>query len=41
MAHHILVLEQGELIEEGSCGELLALGGRYAQMFTVQARRYR
>lgn len=41
MAHHILVLENGQLVEEGGHTDLLALGGKYAQMFTVQAERYR
>ena len=41
MAHRILVLDQGELIEEGSHEELLALNGRYAELFTLQAEGYR
>lgn len=35
-ADQILVLEQGELIERGRHHELLALGGRYAQMWYLQ-----
>ena len=41
MADHILVIDEGRLIEEGTHEELMALGGRYAEMFTVQAERYR
>jgi len=41
MAQHILVLDQGQLIEEGGHEELLARGGKYAQMFSTQAERYR
>ena len=37
MADRILVLENGTLIEIGSHEELLALGGRYAELF--QPRR--
>lgn len=35
-AHQILVLRQGELIESGSHAELLALGGEYARMWSLQ-----
>jgi ATP-binding cassette subfamily B protein len=41
MADRILVLEKGELIESGSHEELLALGGRYAELFQLQAQGYR
>jgi ATP-binding cassette subfamily B protein len=40
MARQIIVLEQGTLIESGSHDELLALGGRYARMFALQAAGY-
>jgi ATP-binding cassette subfamily B protein len=30
----IMVLEQGEIIERGSHEELLALGGRYYELYT-------
>jgi ATP-binding cassette, subfamily B, bacterial len=40
MARLIIVLEQGTLVESGSHAELLALGGRYARMFTLQAQGY-
>ncbi|HEX6925851.1 MAG TPA: ABC transporter ATP-binding protein [Longimicrobiaceae bacterium] len=41
MADRILVLEDGRVLEEGSHAELLALGGRYAELFTLQAAGYR
>ena len=41
MAHRILVLENGSLIEEGSHEELLALNGKYAELFELQAEGYR
>ncbi len=41
MADRILVLEKGELIEVGSHEELLIKGGRYAELFDLQAMGYR
>ena len=41
MAQHILVLANGRLIEEGAHDRLMALNGQYAEMFNVQAERYR
>jgi len=41
MADRILVLEQGLVAEEGSHRELLALGGKYAELFELQAAGYR
>ena len=37
MADQILVLEQGQLVEQGTHEELLALGGQYAQLWRLQA----
>lgn len=34
----ILVLEHGEIVERGRHDDLMALGGRYHQLYTVQAR---
>lgn len=36
----ILVMEEGEVRESGTHEELMALGGRYAEMFQVQSRYY-
>lgn len=41
MAHRILVLGNGELIESGSHEQLLAKGGRYSELFNLQAAGYR
>jgi ATP-binding cassette subfamily B protein len=41
MADRILVLEGGRIVEEGSHDALVALGGRYARLFELQARGYR
>ena len=41
MADRIVVLEHGKVLEEGDHHELLALGGRYAELFTLQAAGYR
>ena len=41
MADRIVVLEGGRLVEEGNHAQLMALGGRYAGMFEMQAASYR
>jgi ATP-binding cassette subfamily B protein len=41
MADRIVVLEGGKLVEEGNHKQLMALGGRYASMFEMQAASYR
>jgi len=39
-ADRILFLERGQLVEEGSHEELMALAGRYARLFHMQASAY-
>jgi ATP-binding cassette subfamily B protein len=41
MADQIAVLDRGRIVEQGSHGELMQLDGRYAHLFTLQARGYR
>ncbi len=41
MADRIVVLAGGQLVEEGDHIRLMALGGRYAEMFEMQAASYR
>ncbi len=39
-ADHIVVLEGGRVVEQGSHDELLEHGGRYAELFRLQAERF-
>jgi ATP-binding cassette subfamily B protein len=41
MADRIVVLEDGKVIEDGTHRNLLRQGGRYAEMYAVQAEAYR
>ena len=41
MADRILVLEDGKIAEQGGHHELVARGGRYSEMFELQAANYR
>jgi ATP-binding cassette subfamily B protein len=41
MADHIVVLERGRIVEQGSHEQLMELGGTYASLFTLQAKGYR
>ena len=41
MADQIVVLNRGKIVERGTHAELMSLDGRYAQLFTLQARGYR
>lgn len=41
MADHIVVLDQGRVIEQGTHSELMDADGRYATLFSLQAAGYR
>ena len=41
MADRIVVLESGRIVEEGTHDKLTHMGGRYAEMFELQAASYR
>ena len=41
LADRIFVIENGGILESGSHAELMALDGRYAQLFNLQAEAYR
>jgi ATP-binding cassette subfamily B protein len=40
-ADRIFVLEKGTIVEQGPHDELIRVGGRYAEMFELQAANYR
>jgi ATP-binding cassette subfamily B protein len=39
-AKHIVVIQQGEIVEQGNHESLLALNGQYAHLFRLQAKGY-
>ena len=39
-ADNIIVLEYGQVVEEGTHKELMQLGGKYYELFSTQAKRY-
>ena len=41
IADRIIMFENGEIIEEGSHDELMRRNGKYAEMFLLQAEKYR
>lgn len=41
LADRILVIDQGQITEEGRHEELIAQGGRYAELYSIQAAWYR
>ena len=41
MADRIIVLDDGKVVEDGSHSDLIRLGGRYSEMFELQAASYR
>jgi ATP-binding cassette subfamily B protein len=40
-ADQIIVLHQGRIVERGTHGELLTLGGEYARMWALQQQQER
>ena len=41
MADKIYMFDGGEIVESGSHDELMLLNGKYAEMYRVQAKKYR
>jgi ATP-binding cassette subfamily B protein len=41
MADRIVYIEKGRIAEEGTHAQLISLNGRYAEMFNMQAERYK
>ena len=41
LCDEILLLEDGRIAEQGSHGELMNIGGRYAYLFNLQANKYK
>ncbi len=41
MADQIIVIQDGRIVEHGNHQQLMALGGHYAQLFSLQAQGYR
>mgnify|MGYP001602099699 CR=1 FL=1 len=39
-ADRIYVMHEGEIVEHGTHADLMAIGGRYAELFTMQAKAY-
>ena len=40
IADKIFMMENGRIIESGNHNELMALGGKYKEMFDLQAEKY-
>ncbi len=41
MADRIIVMESGTIVEQGTHDALIQMGGRYSEMFELQAANYR
>lgn len=41
MAHRICMMDAGRIVETGTHDQLMSIGGRYAELFELQARSYR